>query len=208
MIACQHAKRMTMAQLLKRPTRSLEVAMASDELGYTLNVAGVYQDAVTRDWALQSYLRATRLAGEEGVQNTWYDLNSLRDPGILLDAVRAALVAVVIVVSVYAADELPIDRYAWGAAWMPRRLARAGALTALVGVAEPLDSQSVRTIEYLQAVARKAHLDFAPQERKRTVASPVAIKPIAESARAGAPSLQDFNGQRCFDYYSIPARAM
>jgi hypothetical protein len=191
---------MKMTQLLKRPTELFEVATAPDESGYTLNVAGVYQDTVTRDWAMQSYLRATRLAGEEHVQNTWHDVNSLSDPAILLDAVRAALVADVIVVSVYAADELPLDLYAWVAAWLPRRLSRAGALTALVGVAEPLDSQFVRTIEYLEAVARKAQLDFVPQERQRTVAAPVAIKPIAASAGASAPSLEELNGQRYFAF--------
>jgi hypothetical protein len=46
-----------------------------------------------------------------------------------------------------------------------------GALTALIGVAELPDSQLVRTIEYLQAVARKAQLDFIPQQRQRPVAS-------------------------------------
>jgi hypothetical protein len=70
-------------------------------------------------------------------------------------------------ISVYAADELPLQLYVWIDAWLPRRLSRAGALTAVIGVAEPLDSQSVRTHEYLQAVARRAQLDFIPQERKR-----------------------------------------
>jgi hypothetical protein len=135
-----------------------------------LNIAGVYQDAVTRDWAMQTCLLATQMAGEERIQNTWHDVNSLGDPANLLDAVRAALVADVIVVSVHAARELPIDLYVWVDAWMPRRLSRVGALTALVGVAEPLEPQSVRTIEYLQAVARKARLDFFPQERKRPLA--------------------------------------
>jgi hypothetical protein len=40
-------------------------------------------------------------------------------------------------------------------------------LRAFIGVAEPPDSQFARTSAYLQAVARKAQLDFIPQERKR-----------------------------------------
>ena len=120
---------------------------------------------------MQSCRQATQLAGGERVQNTWYNANSLSDPGILLDAVRAAVAADVIVISVYAADELPLDLYVWIEAWLPRRLSRRGALAALVGVAEPLDSPSVRTLEYLQAVARKAQLDFIPQQRKRPAAS-------------------------------------
>jgi len=61
----------------------------------------------------------------------------------------------VIVVSVYAADDLPLDLYVWFDLWLPRRPVHGGALTALVGVTEPLDSQSARTFEYLHAVARK-----------------------------------------------------
>lgn len=149
--------------------------IASAESGCVLILAGVYQDSVTRGWALETCRRATQVAGEERVQNTWYNAGSLSDPGILLDAVRAALVADVIVVSVYAAEELPLDLYVWIDAWLPRRRSRAGALAALIGVAEPLNAQSVRTHEYLQAVARKGQLDFIPQERKRPVVCPVSL---------------------------------
>jgi len=79
-----------------------------------------------------------------------------------MDAVRAALVADLIVVSVHAADELPLGLYVWIDAWLPRRTSREGALTALIGADEPQDPQSSRTREYLQAVARKAQLDFIP----------------------------------------------
>ena len=79
-----------------------------------------------------------------------------------MDAVRAALVADLIVVLVHAADELPLGFYVWIDAWLPRRTSREGALTALIGADEPQDPQSSRTREYLQAVARKAQLDFVP----------------------------------------------
>ena len=79
-----------------------------------------------------------------------------------MDAVRAALVADLIVVLVHAADELPLGLYVWIDAWLPRRTSREGALTALIGADEPQDPQSSRTHEYLQAVARKAQLDFIP----------------------------------------------
>ena len=70
---------------------------------------------------------ATQLAGEEHVRDTWYDVRSSDDVRILMDAVRAALVADLI-----------------------------------VGSGEPQDPQSSRTRDYLQAVARKAQLDFIP----------------------------------------------
>ena len=179
-----------------------EAAIAPDESAYALNVAGVYQDNVTRDWAMQTCRQATRLAEAERVQDTWYNANTLSDPGIFLDAVRAALMADVIVVSVHAADELPLDLYVWIDAWLPRRPSRAGALAALIGVNEPLDSQSVRTHEYLQAVARKAQLDFIPHKRKRPAAFPVSsIKLIAEQASPTTQSLQQIRDQR-YDAYA------
>ena len=192
---------MKTVELLEHPTEAFEVAVAPDELEYTLNIAGIYQDSVTRDWAMQSCHRATQLAGGERVQNTWYNTNSLSDPGILLDAVRAAVAADVIMISVYAADELPLDLYVWIEAWLPRRLSRRGALAALVGVAQPLDSPSVRTLEWLQALARKAQLDFIPQQRERPAASVVSsIDLITEPASTAAQSLQELHSHR-YDAY-------
>lgn len=192
---------MKTVELLEHPTEAFEVAVAPDELEYTLNIAGIYQDSVTRDWAMQSCRQATQLAGGERVQNTWYNTNSLSDPGILLNAVRAAVAADVIVISVYAADELPLDLYVWIEAWLPRRLSRRGALAALVGVAQPLDSPSVRTLEYLQALARKAQLDFIPQQRERPAASVVSsIDLITEPASTAAQSLQELHSHRCDAY--------
>jgi len=184
-------------ELLKRPVLSDPVATAPDAAGYTLNIAGVYQDSVTRDWAMQNCHRAKQLAGEDLVQNKWYDVNSLSDPGLLLEAVRATLVADVIVVSVYAAEELPLDLYVWVQAWLPRRLSRAGALTALIGVAQPLDSQFVHTVKYLQAVASRAQLDFIPEERRRPAASAASsIELIEARPSAAAQALRELCGQR------------
>jgi hypothetical protein len=189
-------KRMKASAFLKRPVDQLEVAMAPAEAAYSLTIAGVYQDSVTRDWALQTCRRATQLVGEESVQNVWYDAYSLRDPGVFLDAVGAALAADVIMVSVYAADELPLDLYVWVQAWLPRRHARAGALTALIGVAEPPDSRFVRTVEYLQAVASRAQLDFIPQERKRPGPFDASgTELIAEPGSATAQALKELYGQ-------------
>jgi hypothetical protein len=189
-------KRVKASSPLRRPTNQLEVAIAPDETAYSLNIAGVYQDPVTRHWGMQTCRRATQLVGEDRVQNAWFDANSLSDPGIFLDAVHAALMADVIMVSVYAADELPLDVYVWIQAWLPRRHSRAGALTALIGVAEPPDSQFVRTVEYLQAVASKAQLDFIPQERKRPATfDAVDVELIAQPGSASAQALKELYGQ-------------
>jgi hypothetical protein len=158
---------MKAAQLFDRNILSEEGVQSPEASGISLNIAGVYQDSLTRDWALQTCRMATQLAEGGRFQNNWYDAHSLSDHGILSDAVHAALEADVIVVSVYAADELPLNLYVWFQAWMPRRASRVGALAALIGIAEPPDVRYVRTVEYLQAVARRAQLDFIPQQRKR-----------------------------------------
>jgi hypothetical protein len=193
---------MKAVELLERKVAPDKVAMAPDESGYALNLAGVYQDSVTQAWAMQTCRQATQLVGEERVRNTWFDVHSLSNHRILLKAVRAALVADVIVVSVYAADELPLDLYVWFEAWLPRRRSRMGALTALIGVAEPPDSQFVRTFEYLQAVARKAQLDFVPQARKRPAAWPASsVDLAAEPSSATATQLQALYGRQSDAYY-------
>jgi hypothetical protein len=192
---------MTAVDLLERKFLSDDVAIAPEESADTLNIAGVYQDAVTQEWAMQTCRRVAELAGEKRVQSTWYNANSLSDPANLLDAVRAALVADLIVVSIYAANELPNDLYVWIEAWLLRRLSRVGALAALIGVAEAFDSGSLRTLEYLQAVARKAQLDFFPHECKRPVVPPASsVRLITERTGTTAQAPQEFIGQRCDAY--------
>jgi len=76
-----------------------------------------------------------------------------------------------------------------------------GALTALIGFAHSVDTAAARTFEYLRAVARKAQLDFIPQQRKRPAASLASsIDLIAEPASATAQSLPELYGHR-YDAY-------
>jgi hypothetical protein len=139
-----------------------EMTVASQQSGYELTIVGVYQDLLTQSWEVPTCRMAKQLAGEDLVRDTWYEVYSLSDLDILLAAVHAALVADVIVVSVYAADELPLNLYVWINSWLPPRNPREGAFTALIGADKPQDSQSVRTHVYLHAVACKAQLDFIP----------------------------------------------
>jgi hypothetical protein len=145
---------------------SEELEGASDGPGYEFKIAVMYQDTLAQSWAIQMCRPVRQKFGGENVQNTWHSVRSLSDPEILLEAADAALAADVIVVAVHAADELPPELCAWIDVWLPRRLARVGALAALIGVAGEPASQAVRTQEYLQAVARRGLLDFLPHERK------------------------------------------
>ena len=187
--------------LLEQTVLSDGAASAPDGSEYALNIAGVYQDVVTRDWAMQTCRWATQVAANSRVQNRWFDVHSLTDPGVFADAVRDAIAADVIVVSIHAADGLPAELCAWLEAWLPHRSSRVGALTALIGVTELLDSQSNRPLQYLQAVASKGRMDFIPQERQRPVVSPAACGgPAAEPASATLQALNQRYGPR-YDAY-------
>lgn len=183
-----------------KPTVSVDdVTIVADESGYVLNIVGIYQDTVTRDWAIQICQQATQSARVGHVQNSWFNVHSLGDSGVFEDAVGAALRADVIVVSIYAADELPLELCVWFEAWLARRPVRVSALTALIGVADPLDSESLRTIKYLEGVARKGQLDFIPQERQRPVVS--LGSPARQPASTTALALQKRYGPRYDAYY-------
>jgi hypothetical protein len=157
---------------LEQDLSSEDLETSSGDPGYKFKIAVVYEDKVTQSWAMQLCHPVEEKFGGEFVENTWHEVNSLSDPEILLEAVHAALSADVIVISVYAADELPPELCAWINVWLPRRLSRAGALAALIGVAEEPAPQAVRTQDYLQAVARRGQLDFLPHERKLSDESP------------------------------------
>ncbi len=166
-----------------------------------LNVAGVYQDSLTREWATEFCQRATRVAGEDHIQYRCYEISSLRDTGILMDSLCSAVRADVIIVSIYAAIDLPPDLYAWIEAWLPRRASRPGALIAVIGASEPLDAQA-RTLDYLQAVARMAQLDFISQEHNRAAPAAAPIKSYSEPSINATQRLPELYGAR-FDAFMI-----
>ena len=82
---------MKAVEILPRVIRSNEAVTARVESGYTLNIAGVYQDWVTQDWATQTCDWATQQARVGRIQKKWFNLDSLGDPEVLADAVRTAL---------------------------------------------------------------------------------------------------------------------
>ncbi len=174
---------------------------ARDNPGNAFNIALAYQDALTRAWATELCVPLTQKFGSENFQPTWHDINALREPDNLLHAVRAALDADVIVVSVHAAEELPVELYAWIDAWLPRRIARVGALAALIGVTEQPDSHATRTHQYLQAVARRGQMDFIPYEhRLETEAQRFSRDPVADANETARYIRLTANGQTEFRF--------
>lgn len=145
----------------------------SDATNFAFRIAGIYEDILTQNWAMQMCQPLRQKFGKESIQHTWHDVHSLGDHQFLMQAVRAALAADVIVIAVQAAEELPPELCAWIDVWLPRRHARVGALATFVGVAGQPDTQAVRTQNYLEAVARRGELDFVPHERRFPAATDV-----------------------------------
>ena len=125
----------------------------------------VYEDTETREWAGKVYDRVSKLAGRQTVRPTWWRLSNLNSPGVLAAAVSTAMRADVIVVSVRAAEGLPLPFYAWTNTWSQHRFQTAGLLVALLGAPEQPSQKSGRVGDYLRAVAREARLDFLSELR-------------------------------------------
>ena len=164
---------MEQTNILERtaPSDVVDFAPSETEPGYALNIAMVYQDALTRKWAAQVCDQVTRLASKDAVHCTQWEISRLNDLCVLKDAILMTMVADVILVSIYDAEELPKDFRVWMDAWLARRYLPAGALIALISVPGELSVQTKLARDYLRAVARKGRLDLLLRERRLPVTS-------------------------------------
>ena len=135
-----------------------------EESAPPLHIAVVYEDTLSRGWALQTCAHAARLVPNLPVHTTWWKIRLLEDPQIFATAVQAAARADVVCVSLRAAEKVPAALSRWFDAFMTQRSANEGALLALVGVTPPARPHLGSTLEYLRAVAERGRLAFLPQE--------------------------------------------
>ena len=140
---------------------------AQEESEPALKVVTVYQDPLTRHWAMELFDRLGRLIDSDGICRKFWSLNDLAQADDFADAVEAAAEAHVLVISVRDAGQLPRCFHDWIDAWLPNRTGPVGgALVALIGVPLRPNSQSGRAYACLESVAKRAGLDFLPTERK------------------------------------------
>lgn len=128
------------------------------------SVTFVYQDDQTHTWAKGVSQRIARLAGEEGVRESWWKISDLNAPGILAGAVSSALRADLIVVATRG-EGLPLAFYVWVNLWWPHRPETPGGLVALVGAPQPTATRSGRVGEYLREVTQQARMEFLTAEK-------------------------------------------
>jgi len=159
------------------------------ESDYVLNIAGVHEDALTRDWGAGVAAQASQFVRDCPVRSSWWEIGGLRDPRVLEDAVHAAAAADMLIVSVRAAHELPFGLCAWICAWLPRRLPLPGSLVALIGAPEqPGGKASCRLPRYLQAAARSGQLGFLLREQELPLeTADLSLKDTAERTFVQTP---------------------
>jgi len=158
--------------------------------GYVLNIAAIHEDSLPREWSTRVSHRAIQLVGPRCVRTARWTVGALHEPGALKDAILAAIEADILVVSVSAAGEMPLDVNRWIDLWLPRRAQRAGALVAVIGVPQQASAASARIRDYLRDVASLARLDFLLQEQR--LPGELAGRwygDIPERARASTPVL-------------------
>jgi hypothetical protein len=154
--------------------------------GWPLNVALIYEDAQTREWAREAYERVTKSAAEQGVRPTWWNLNNLGDPGVLAAAVSTAMRADVIVLAARAGEGMPLAFYTWINAWLPNRFYSGGVLAALLGKTQRSSARPARVGEYLREVARQGRMSFLLETRKLEAEANGANGHARLSARSGS----------------------
>jgi hypothetical protein len=133
--------------------------------GYALNVALVYQDALTRRWAGQVHDLMTEVVGPDAIHCTEWKISDLIEPSVYWEGVAALAHADVIVVSLREAERLPAVFYLWVNVWLQERSGLHGALVALIVPPEESSSEAKdETRRYLSAVANQGRLEFFVHE--------------------------------------------
>jgi hypothetical protein len=134
--------------------------------GYALNVALVYQDAPTRQWAAEVRDLMAEVVGHDAIHWTEWKIGDLVEPGVYWEGVAALTQADVIVVSLHAAERLPAAFYLWVNLWLQERCGLPGALVALIVPPQQANPQPRNeTRAYLAAVATQGRLECFMQER-------------------------------------------
>ena len=152
------------SSLFMKPTSiSQPIVKMSPDIGAVpgLKIVGIYQDNEGRTRIGDLRDRVAKLAGPDAVPISAWSLDELSHAPAFQEAVSAAALADVLVVSIHAGEQISPALCAWVVAWLPRRQRREGALIALLGVAAgQSDVPLAWTKEYLSTIARRSGLEF------------------------------------------------
>jgi len=135
-------------------------ATLSADFGYSLNVALVFQDALTQQWAHGARDLLAEIAGDGAVRSTEWNIGDLRQREVFRAGTDALAQADAIVIAIHEARRLPAEFYLWVNLWLQQRNCLPGALIALVGTSDDSGPAATETRSYLHAVASQAHLQL------------------------------------------------
>lgn len=165
--------------------RPVEVA---DVVADALKVVVVYQDSLTRAWALDLWDKVNSALKNESVFLQSWRMTDLTHARVLPEAIAAAATADILLVSIRAATELPPALSVWVEGWIPQRGQLAGTLVALLGTSDEPPVEPPPVERYLQAVAQRARLDFMPRQRVLPAGLPLQA-PMPPPTTERAPAL-------------------
>ena len=131
---------------------------------YTLKVALVYQDAVTRLWASHVRELLAEVVGKAALRCTEWEIGGLRQQGVFADGVAALARADLIVMAVHDAARFPAEFYLWVNLWLQQRFGLPGALVVLLGTSGDWGPAYNEARSYLHAVASQGRLDLLFKE--------------------------------------------
>jgi hypothetical protein len=151
-----------------------------------LNVAAVYEDVVTRQWATEIFERVEKLAGAGKVRGTWWRMSELSQPAVLAGAVSTAMRASMLIVAIRGAERFPLPFYVWVDSWLPYYRQSPAALVALIAKSDRPTPCSDQARDYLRAVARHGRLDFLAEERKLEMTLPPRTTSLESTSRVEA----------------------
>jgi len=138
---------------------------------YEVNVALVFQDEATRQWAGQVRGRLAELVGEQAIRHTEWNVGDLGQASVFSQSSAALGKADVIVVSLYEAERLPPPFYLWVNLWLQARRGHPGALVALVARNGESSSGRMEIRNYLCSAATQGRLDWLECNRPGALAS-------------------------------------
>lgn len=134
--------------------------MGPEKQAATLRVVAVYENTVTEERALYVCDHMVQLIGPGWIRAAGWRMETLKDRGILQEAVSAAAVADIILISTHASETVPHELSEWCEAWLARRRADGGILVALVDLREKPDPPRCAILDFVARTAARARLTF------------------------------------------------
>ena len=123
------------------------------------SAAVLYEDRETRNRVLEVGRHLQAKVGEEvELRFSWWRFDFLSEMRLAEQAAQAAMLADMLVISAHPGRGLPLVFTQWIEGWLPRRTQRESVLVALIG--SPEDSSEDAACNYLQAIARRAGMDY------------------------------------------------